>query len=266
MVLSLDRRYERNRPSDSRRLVRLATLQQQQTSINRSISLAEGAIVHFCARSQSPVDSAVKDLRDKHSSTSVYGTALDVSDSSALTAWVDSAVQESSKIDAIVSNVSALATDNTAEVWTTAFNTDLLATVNLVNASLPHLEKSKGSIIAISSVSARDVDFTATSPYGAIKAGLVHYMAQLAHTLAAKGIRANTVSPGNIYIKDGVWGDIERGMPDLFKKQMELNPMGRMGKAEEIADAVVWMSSERASFVSGSNFVVDGALCTGVQL
>jgi len=76
--------------------------------------------------------------------------------------------------------------------------------VTLVNAALPHLEKSKGNIITISSVSGRDVDFTAPSPYGAFKAAVTHYTAQLAHTLAPQGVRANTVSPGNIYIKDGI--------------------------------------------------------------
>lgn len=136
--------------------------------------------------------------------------------------------------------------------------------------------------VTISSVSGRDVDFMAPSPYGALKASLIHYTAQLAHTLASKGIRASTyingqrgsfhtdifvdtVSPGNIYIEDGVWGDVERGMPDLFKSQWSKNPMGRMGKPEEIADMVLFVASERASFVSGANLVVDGALCTGVQ-
>ena len=142
----------------------------------------------------------------------------------------------------------------------------MLATVNLVKAAQSYLEASKGAIVAISSVSGRDVDFTAPSPYGAFKAALVHYMAQLAHTLAPKWVRANTVSPGNIYIEDGVWGGIERDQPELFREQMGKNPMGRMGKAEEVADAVVWLACPRAGFVSGTNLVVDGALCTGVQL
>jgi 3-oxoacyl-[acyl-carrier protein] reductase len=137
--------------------------------------------------------------------------------------------------------------------------------VSLVNASLPHLEKTKGNIITISSVSGRDIDFTATSPYGAFKAALIHYTAQLAHTLAPKGVRANTVSPGNVYIEDVVWGNIEKGNPELFKSQLGKNPMGRMGKASEIANAVVFLASEKASFISGTNLVVDGSLCTGVQ-
>lgn len=54
-------------------------------------------------------------------------------------------------------------------------------------------------------------------------------------------------------------------MPELFKSQMALNPMGRMGKPEEIADTVVFVASSKASFMSGANVLVDGALCTGVQ-
>lgn len=58
------------------------------------------------------------------------------------------------------------------------------------------MEKSRGNIVTISSVSGRDVDFTAPGPYPIMKAGLIHYTAGLAHTLASKGVRANTVSPG----------------------------------------------------------------------
>lgn len=165
----------------------------------------------------------------------------------------------------IVSNVSSLSIPNTPEAWASAYQTDMMGTVFLVKAALPDLEKSKGNIVTISSVSGRDVDFTACGPYGTFKAALIHYTAQLAHTLAPKGVRANTVSPGNIYIADGVWGGVEKANPELFKSQMSKNPTGRMGKPEEIANTVLFLASEKASFISGSNVVVDGALCTGVQ-
>ena len=87
----------------------------------------------------------------------------------------------------------------------------------------------------------------------------------MAHTLAEKGVRANSVSPGNIYIENGVWGGIERGNKELFETQLGRNPMGRMGRPEEVANAVCFLASARASFVSGANLVVDGSLCTGVQ-
>lgn len=173
--------------------------------------------------------------------------------------------QQSGRIDVVVANVSLLKGDDDALTWQQGFQTDVLGTWTLCQTAIPYLEKTKGNIVVIGSVSGRDIDFTAPGPYGSFKAALVHYTASLAHELAPKGVRANTCSPGNIYIEDGVWGQIEREMPDFFKKQLEANPMGRMGKAEEIADAVLFLASERASFVSGANFVVDGALCTGVQ-
>lgn len=227
--------------------------------------LSEGATVHFCSRSEDDIQAANTSLATAYPSAKAHGTRVDISSPEALKTWVNDSATLSGAIDVIVANVSAISTPGAPEPWKGAFDVDMMGTVNLVAAAQPFLEKSKGNIIAISSVSGRDVDFTAPGPYGAMKAALIHYMAQLAHTLAPKGVRANTVSPGNIYIEDGIWGDIERGHPEVFKKQMALNPMGRMGKAEEIADVVAFVASERAAFVSGSNLTVDGALCTGVQ-
>ncbi|KAK0307038.1 hypothetical protein LTR82_016079 [Friedmanniomyces endolithicus] len=228
--------------------------------------LEEGSTVHFCSRTQADIDKANETIAKQYPNAKAIGAAVDISDLAKLNSWVDSCAQQSGGIDVVVANVSCFRMDNTAEHWQAAFHVDMLALWSTIQTALPHLEKTKGSIVTISSVTGRDVDFTAPSPYGAIKAAVVHYTAQLAHTLAPKGVRANTCSPGNIYIEDGVWGDVERNNPELFKKQMALNPMGRMGKPEEIANAVLFLASDRASFVSGTNFVVDGALCTGVQL
>jgi NAD(P)-dependent dehydrogenase (short-subunit alcohol dehydrogenase family) len=87
----------------------------------------------------------------------------------------------------------------------------------------------------------------------------------LSYQLAAKGVRVNTVSPGNTYFPGGVWEKIEQGNPTLFREAMALNPTGRMGKPEEMARAVVFLASPAASFITGTNLVVDGALTRGVQ-
>ena len=85
-------------------------------------------------------------------------------------------------------------------------------------ARLPYLEKSKWpSIVIVSSVSGREIDFTSPA-YGAFKAALIHYAHGLAHKLAPKLIRVNSVSPGNVYVKDGIWNYIETNLPDLFKQ------------------------------------------------
>lgn len=227
--------------------------------------LQEGAYVHFCSRTASDVSQTQKDLAVTYGAERAQGHTVDVGNADQVTQWVKACVAHSGRVDVVVSNVSALSVANTRESWDSTYQTDIMGTYTLVDAALPHLKESKGSIVAISTVSGRYVDFTAPGPYGAMKAALIHYISQLAHTLAPYGVRANTVSPGNIYIAEGFWGQAERDMPELFQKQVQDNPMGRMGKAEEVADSVVWLASRKASFVSGTNLLVDGAVSPGVQ-
>ena len=222
----------------------------------------EGANVAICARNADEVGSVVKSLAAKGVKAS--GRALDVADPAALKGWVESAAGELGGIDTIVCNVSALAVGDTPETWEKSFRTDMMHTVNAVAAAKTYLEKSKSaSIIIVSSVSGFEVDFAAGS-YGAIKAALIHYSKGLSNQLVATGIRVNVVSPGNTYFDGGIWQNIERGNPGLFKSAMSLNPTGRMGTAEEVAAGVVFLASPRASRISGTNLIIDGALTKAV--
>jgi NAD(P)-dependent dehydrogenase (short-subunit alcohol dehydrogenase family) len=226
---------------------------------------AEGADVAICARDEAAVEATASVLAEL-SGARASGAAIDVSDGDALKAWVARVGAQWGGLDIIVANVSALAIGNDIGSWRKEFETDLLGTVNLVDAAMPFLEASRAaSIVAISSVSGREIDFAA-GPYGVFKAALVHYMQGLANQLASKGIRANTVSPGNVYFEGGVWDWIEHNDAALFERALALNPTGRMGRPQEIANAVAFIASPAASFVSGANFVVDGALTRGVQL
>jgi 3-oxoacyl-[acyl-carrier protein] reductase len=92
------------------------------------------------------------------------------------------------------------------------------------------------------------------------------YTQGLAFHLAGKGIRANSVSPGNTYFLGGVWEQIQNGNPSLYAEALSLNPTGRMGIPQEIANAVAFLASPAARFVTGTNLVVDGALTRGVRL
>jgi 3-oxoacyl-[acyl-carrier protein] reductase len=74
------------------------------------------------------------------------------------------------------------------------------------------------------------------------------------------------VSPGNTYFEGGFWHGAERTMPDLYASQLAQNPMGRMGTPEEMARAVVFLSSPASAFTTGSHLLVDGALSHGIQL
>ena len=225
---------------------------------------AEGVNVAFCARGAEGVKAAEEAI--KANGGNVVGTAIDVGNKSQLEKWVDDSAKAFGGLDIVVCNVSALAiTPDNEENWEASMNVDVLHTVRTCRKSLPYLEKSKNpSIINISSVSGREADF-AGGPYGTAKSAIIAYTAHLALSLAEKGIRANTVSPGNTYFDGGVWQSIEQGNPDLFKFAMGLNPTGRMGTPEEQAFAVVMLASPLASRISGTNLVVDGALTRGIQ-
>jgi 3-oxoacyl-[acyl-carrier protein] reductase len=223
----------------------------------------EGASVAICARNADELKAAVKDLTAK--GVQAYGASVDVADKAALQKFIADSAQALGGIDILVANVSALAVQDDAESWSKTFDVDMMHTVHAVNGALPFLEKSKHpSIVIVSSVSGREVDFTGPA-YGAMKAALIHYAQRIAYQHASKMIRVNTVSPGNTYFEGGVWQNVEKNLPDLFKHALSLNPTGRMATPEEIGRGIVFLASPASSFTSGTNLVIDGALTKGVQ-
>ena len=236
--------------------------------IGRAIAFglaAEGADVAICARDAKAVAATVDGL--KATGVNAFGQPLDVVDGPKLKTFVDAAANHFGGLDIVVCNTSAMAEGFDEVSFRKAFDVDILHTLNAVTAALPHLEKSKaGAIIAISSISgSEDYGYSGVS-YGAMKAALLFYMKSLARHVAPMGIRANVVSPGTTYFKGGFWHDVEVNDPKGFATTLAENPMGRMATPEEIANAVVFLASPAASFVAGSNLVVDGTLTRRVQL
>jgi 3-oxoacyl-[acyl-carrier protein] reductase len=224
----------------------------------------EGASVALCARNADEVKATVAALKSR--GVDAFGAAVDVADKAALEGFIADSAAALGGVDILVANVSALAVQDNEEAWQKAFDIDMMHTVRAVNAALPHLEKSgHPAIVFVSSVSGREVDFTGPA-YGAFKAALVHYAQRLAHQLAPKMIRVNSVSPGNTYFEGGVWHNIEKNLPDLFSQALALNPTGRMARPEEIGRGIVFLASPASSFTTGTNLVIDGALTRGVQL
>jgi NAD(P)-dependent dehydrogenase (short-subunit alcohol dehydrogenase family) len=225
---------------------------------------AEGCAVGLCGRKPTEVDGAVAAIGK--TGAKAWGRAIDVADATALKGWIEDAAAALGGLDILVANASALASGGTAAAYRTAFETDLLHTLNAVEAARPFLDRSKAAaVVAIASISGVEDYGWEESAYGTMKAGLLYAMKSLANHLAPKGIRVNVVSPGTIYFKGGVWERTEKGDPAGFKAALDANPMGRMGRPEEIADAVAFLVSRRASFVAGANMVVDGAFTKRVR-
>ncbi len=102
-------------------------------------------------------------------------------------------------------------------------------------------------------------------PYNATKAALLQYSGALAHELAPKGIRVNSVSPGPIFIEGGSWDMIKQNMAALYDSTVAQIPLGRMGTADEVAVQVAVLASPRGGFTSGTNVIVDGSMTQRIQ-
>jgi NAD(P)-dependent dehydrogenase (short-subunit alcohol dehydrogenase family) len=228
-----------------------------------SLLAEEGCDVALCARSEGPVKETVAALAAKGIRAS--GGAVDVADLAALRHWVGQSAEALGGIDIFVANVSALAQGMDENAWRKGFEIDVMGTVFGIEAALPVLEKSSaGSIVVVGSTAMAEV-YGPTRSYAAVKATLVPYVKGLARNLAAKNVRANMVSPGNVYFKGGVWNIVEERNPEMFAGMLARNPTGRMGTPQEVADAVVFLASPRASFITGTNLIIDGALTQRVQ-
>ncbi len=223
----------------------------------------EGCNVALCARSAGPVADTVAALERK--GVRAIGHAVDVADIAALKSWVEEAAAGLGGIDIFVANVSALAQGMDEASWRRGFEIDVMATVFGCEAAVPFLEQSgAGAIVVVGSTAMAEI-YGPNRSYAAVKATLVPYVKGLARNLAAKNVRANLVSPGNVYFKGGVWNIAEQRNPEFFKSMIARNPTGRMGTPEEVADAVVFLASPRASFITGTNLIIDGALTQRVQ-
>jgi len=225
--------------------------------------LAEGCHVGFCARQQDQVDDGVKALSDI--GPTVIGGVVDVTDSAGLRAWIEATAEALGGLDIIIANASALGAGADEDAWRNGMEVDVLGTVRAVEAAMPYLEASDAAaIVGIASTGAINTTGDVRA-YGGLKAALINYLSGLGNNLGPSGIRANTVSPGAIFFEGGVWDIRKQKAPERYEATVKRSPMGRLGRPEEVANAVVFLASPAASYISGTNLIIDGASTTRVQ-
>lgn len=220
---------------------------------------AEGCDVAVCARTPAQVDETVAALGA--AGVQAAGEALDVADGEALEGFVNRMAGALGGLDIFIANISgAMGQGNDPAGWRQSVDVDILSTVRGCEAAAPHLEASgAGAIVVIGTVSALEIS-GARRPYAAVKAALIPYVKGLARDLAPRNVRANLVSPGSIYFEGGIWDVRRQTAPAQYQATLARNPLGRMGRPEEVAAAAVFLASPRASFITGANLVCDGAI------
>lgn len=231
--------------------------------IGRSIALgfaAAGAHVAICARGEERLAQTAEELRGLGGM--VHHAVCDLSDGGAVVDWVASAAEALGGIDVLVNNASGFGRVDDEEGWASSIDVDLMASVRASRTALPWLERARGSIVHISSISGLGPSVR-TPPYGAIKAALTQYTATQGAMLAARGVRVNCVAPGSVEFPGGGWERYRRNDPALYERVLNSVPSGRLGRPEEIANVVMFLASDLASWVTGQTIVVDGGQLKG---
>jgi 3-oxoacyl-[acyl-carrier protein] reductase len=226
--------------------------------IGRAAALAfadEGAHVAICARGAQALEATAGELRAK--GVKVFAQKADVSRANELEAFLDGAKQALGRVDVLVNNTSGFGTSDDEAGWKKGFEIDVMASVRACWKVVPWMsEQGGGSIIHISSTSGLE----AGSPpaYAAAKAALISHSKTLAVSLAGKKIRVNVIAPGSIEFPGGVWEMIKKANRGYYDSIQASIPWGRLGSDTEVANAVVFVASPKASWITGVTLSVDG--------
>ena len=237
------------------------------TGSSRGLGLAsaralarEGCLVTLCARNESQLQQAAKEIRD--AGGEVLTVAADVSRPDGVQRIVDQTVAAFGGIDVLVNNVGlgrgAGLLETTDAEWEEAFDQTLMPAIRMSRLAVPHMRaRGGGSIVIVASIFGREAGGRMT--YNAVKASEISLAKSLAQELAASNIRVNSLSPGSILFEGGSWWKRQQENPTAIAEfiRREL-PFGRFGRPEEVGDVVAFLASPRASWISGTSVVVDG--------
>jgi 3-oxoacyl-[acyl-carrier protein] reductase len=255
---------------------RVAVVSASSQGIGRAIAIAfasEGAHLAICARNSEILVSLAREIRE-HYGVRVHAESLDVRQSEAIEHFVSSAASALGGIDICVTNAGGppakafLAT--TSADWDDAFTLNLRSAADFAKACIPYMQRNGwGRIVTITSVTVRQPQPELVLS-NAIRTGIMGLVRTLANDFAKDGITVNNVAPGYTatarvkQLAAQYAAASGKSVSEIEQVWVSQIPLNRMGRPEEIADAVVWLASERASFVTGQTLLVDGGMYKGL--
>lgn len=234
---------------------------------------AEGCRVAMCARNASTLEAAAERIRDRHKAE-VFAQAFDVTDSAAVSRFVAAVGDKFGGVDICVTNAGGPPAKGflaaSLDDWQNAIAANFLSTVYFAREVIPHMQRKRwGRIITITSITTKQpvADLVLSN---AVRAAVVGLVKSLANEFGKDGILVNNVGPGFTATdrlkqlaktRASASGKTEH---ELFDGWAADAPVKRLGDPREVAETIVWLASERASYVTGQTVLVDGGLYKGL--
>ncbi len=234
---------------------------------------AEGCRLAMCARNREALQTAAEKIQ-KQNNAEVLAEPLDVTDASAVHRFVETVVNRFGGVDICVTNAGGPPAKGflaaSLDDWRKAIELNFLSTVYFAREVIPHMQhKGWGRIITITSITTKQpvADLVLSN---AVRAAVVGLVKSLANEFGKDGILVNNVGPG--YTATDRLKDLAKSRSvamgksedEIFQGWAVEAPLKRLGEAREVADAIVWLASERASYITGQTILVDGGLYKGL--
>jgi 3-oxoacyl-[acyl-carrier protein] reductase len=234
---------------------------------------AEGCKLAICARSTQSLRLAAGTMAGQYR-VPVHCEGIDVGDAAAIRRFVANVAERYGGVDVCVTNAGGppakgfLAT--TDEEWKSAVELNLLSVVHFAREVIPHMQKKKwGRLVTITSLTVKQpVDQLVLS--NAVRTGVMGLVKSLANEFGNDGITVNNVGPG--YTATERLKELARAQAtalgvsedEIFQRWAAGSPLNRIARPQEVADAIVWLASERAAFITGQTLLVDGGAYKGL--
>ncbi len=234
---------------------------------------AEGCRLALCARNASALEKVADQIRSRHKAEA-YFEAFDVTDAQAVQGFVAAVVQKFGSVDICVTNAGGPPAKGflaaTIEDWQKAVAANFLSTVYFAREVIPHMQKRHwGRIVTITSITTKQPvpDLVLSN---AVRTAVVGLVRSLANEFGKDGILVNNVGPG--YTATDRLKNLAKARSaasgksedEVFAGWAVDSALGRIGDPREFADTVVWLASERASYITGQTVLVDGGAYKGL--
>src|SRR5213596_2402349 len=234
---------------------------------------AEGCRVAICARNAAALKAAAEAIAKQHG-VEVLDQAVDVTDASAVHGFVEAVINKFGSADICVTNAGGPPAKGfmaaTLEDWRKAVDANFLSAVYFAREVIPHMQRKHwGRIITITSITTKQ-PVTDLVLSNAVRTSVVGFVKSLVNEFGKDGILINNVGPGYTATdrlkelaktRSSNSGKSEKEIFDAWAADA---PVKRLGEPREVADTIVWLASERASYVTGQTILVDGGLYKGL--